>query len=146
MRAYRTHSTDGFCGIAGRVCAQRHARGCRLRLAAKSAGCPTCPSESAARLCQNESAGIWRGSGIRALPARAGFRAAHSGFANAVWAGGRLRRKRFGGGYAGRCRAEWFLLRGVRAWWRHEGKILGVGLLRGRQPENEIQAVIKFSL
>ena len=57
-----------------------------------------------------------------------------------------LRRKRFDGGYAGRCRAGWLLLRGVRAWRGHEGKILGVGLLRGRQPENEIQAVIKFSL
>ena len=33
VRAYRTHPTYGFCGIAGRVCAQRHARGCRLRLA-----------------------------------------------------------------------------------------------------------------
>ena len=32
-RAYRTHPTDGFCGIAGRVCTQRHACGCRLRLA-----------------------------------------------------------------------------------------------------------------
>lgn len=27
-RAYRTHPTDGFCGIAGRVCVRRHARGC----------------------------------------------------------------------------------------------------------------------
>ena len=27
VRAYRTHPTDGFCGIAGRVRAQRHARG-----------------------------------------------------------------------------------------------------------------------
>lgn len=106
----------------------------------------TCPNESAARPYQNESANIWRDDGIRAPPAHAGFRAARAGFANAVWAGGRLRRKRFGGGYAGRCRAGWFLLRGVRAWWRHEGKILGVGLLRGRQPENEIQAVIKFLL
>jgi hypothetical protein len=34
VRAYRTHPTDGFCRIAGRVCAQRHARGCRLLLAA----------------------------------------------------------------------------------------------------------------
>lgn len=108
--------------------------------------CPTYPNEPAARLCQNESADIWRGGGIRAPPTRAGFRAARAGFASAVWAGGWLRRKRFDGGYAGRCRAGWFLLRGVRAWRGHEGKILGVGLLRGRQPENEIQAVIKFSL
>ena len=78
---------------------------------------PDIPNEPAARLCQNESADIWRGGGIRAPPTRAGFRAARAGFASAVWADGRLRRKRFGGGYAGRCRAGWFLLRGVRAWW-----------------------------
>lgn len=77
----------------------------------------TCGNESAARPYQNESANIWRDDGIRARPARAGFRVAWAGFASAVWAGRRLRRKRFDGGYAGRCRAGWFLLRGVQAWW-----------------------------
>lgn len=94
------------------MCFKRHARG----LIQATTCCPTYPNEPAARLCQNESAGIWRGD-IRAPPARVGFRAAHSEFASAVWAGGRLRHRRFVGGYAGRCRARWFLLRGVRAWW-----------------------------
>lgn len=79
--------------------------------------CPTSPNEPAARLCQNESAGIWHGGGIRAPPSRAGFQAAQAGFASAAWAGGRLRRKWFDGGYAGRCRTGWFLLWGVQAWW-----------------------------
>ena len=58
--------------------------------------CLTYPNEPAARLCQNESAGIVRGGGIRAPPTRAGFQAAQAGFANAAWAGGWLRQRRFG--------------------------------------------------
>ena len=50
--------------------------------------CPTYPNEPAARLCQNESADIWHGGGIRAPPTHAGFQAAQAGFASAAWAGG----------------------------------------------------------
>lgn len=73
------------------MCFKRHARG----LMQATTCCPTYPNEPAARLCQNESANIWRRGGIRARQDGPAFQAARAGFASAVWAGGWLWRKWF---------------------------------------------------